>query len=89
MRNADTDDQLHAHLIALGLTRRAAGAIGADLHDLAEGIADIEAKLTEMDTVSPEAVREARFEIELHLRPHLTSLNAELRLLQRRKSRAR
>lgn len=85
MGKPHADDALHTHLIKLGLTKRAAGAIGADLHDLAEDIAAVEARLMAMSAVSDNAVQEARWEIELHLRSHLTSLNAELRSLQRRK----
>jgi len=85
MSTPDIDDELYAHLIGLGMTTRAAGAIGADLHDLGNGIAEIQAKLLAMDDVSNDVLQEARWEIELHLRSHLTSLNAELRSLQRRK----
>lgn len=46
-----TEDQpnVYAHLISLGATKRAAGAIGADLNDLADGIAKIESTLLSME----------------------------------------
>ena len=84
MQEPHTDDDLYAHLIDLGLTPRAAASIGADLYDLAQGIAKIGVKLVAMDAVPSRAIQEMRWEIELHLRQHLTSLNAELRSLQRR-----
>ena len=84
------EPDLYAHLLSLGVTKRAAGAIGADLNDLGKGIAAIEATLLSMDdAVSQRALLEARQEIELHLRGHLRSLNTELRSLQRRNAPAR
>jgi hypothetical protein len=45
MKKPDADHELYTHLVGLGVTPRAAGAIGADLHDLADGIAEVQAKL--------------------------------------------
>lgn len=84
----EDEPDLYAHLISLGVTKRAAGAIGADLNDLNEGIAEIEAKLLSIKgSLADLPLMHAQQEIEFHLRGHLRSLNREIKRLRKKASR--
>lgn len=84
----EVEPDVYEHLISVGVTKDAAGVIGADLYDLKGGLAKIEAALLSMKSPPSEpALLHAQQEIELHLRGHLRSLNTEIKRLRKRGSR--
>lgn len=82
MKEAEPD--VYEHLISVGVTKDAAGVIGADLYDLKGGLAKIEAAFLSMKgSTSEPALLQAQQEIELHLLDHLRSLNTEIKRLRK------
>jgi hypothetical protein len=86
-------DSTTLRLLQDGLSEKDVSAIGAGLHDVAQGLEKVLVLLNATDVGGAQNVVEAQFEIDEHLRPHLKALSAALasyrKLLRRRHRRLR